>query len=66
MRRIYPTSPQINRPPLPVRRYIHDLETRSDPAGDLRRLAEAEMLVASLAATVKALEQQLSKAPTTA
>lgn len=35
----YPTPAYINALPFPLRRYIHDLETRCDPAGDVRALA---------------------------
>ncbi len=43
MRRLWPaywrpTPRCVNALPDPVRRYIHDLETRCDPAGDLREL----------------------------
>jgi hypothetical protein len=31
---------RINRLPLWARRYIHELETRADPSGDIRDLAE--------------------------
>ncbi len=34
-----PTSANINALPDPLRRYIHDLETRCDPAGDIAALA---------------------------
>ena len=33
-----PTSEQINSLPEPLRKYIHDLETRCDPAGEVRQL----------------------------
>jgi hypothetical protein len=31
---------RINRLPVWVRRYIHDLETRADPYGDIQELAD--------------------------
>lgn len=34
----YPRPEEINDLPEHIRWYIHDLETRCDPAGDLRRL----------------------------
>lgn len=37
-----PTAAAINALPAPLRRYIHDLETRCDPAGDVQRLALAQ------------------------
>lgn len=33
-----PTTEEINALPDPVRRYIHDLETRCDPSGDVRTI----------------------------
>ena len=33
-----PTNENINALPEPLRRYIHDLETVCDPAGDVREL----------------------------
>ncbi len=33
-----PDARHINALPDPVRKYIHDLETRCDPAGDIREL----------------------------
>lgn len=33
-----PTAEHINALPEPLRAYIHDLETRCDPSGDVRRL----------------------------
>jgi len=54
--RFVPDGAHINALPEPLRRWVHDLETRSDPAGDLRalRLAEDEnrMLRAKLATHV--------------
>lgn len=42
--RRHPTAAEINALPANLRSYIHDLETRADPAGDVRRgrLAEDE------------------------
>jgi hypothetical protein len=43
-----PTPANINALPKPLRRYIHELETVTDPAGDVRKLfrlkAENKML----------------------
>lgn len=43
-----PTAENINALPEPVRRYIHDLETNADPAGNLQRLAHLEQENAAL------------------
>lgn len=45
-----PTAENINKLPEKVRVYIHDLETRSDPAGDLQQLFEAKAQIEGLAA----------------
>ena len=37
-----PTADNINRLPDPLRRYVHDLITRCDPAGDVQRIAVLE------------------------
>lgn len=53
------TSDEINALPERVRRYIHDLETRCDPAGDVAALAAARENAAALArelADVKTLD----------
>ena len=34
-----PSAANINRLPGPIRRYIHDIETRCDPAGDIQTIA---------------------------
>lgn len=34
-----PSSDNLNALPEPLRKYVHDLETRCDPAGDVARLA---------------------------
>ena len=34
-----PTDDNINALPAPLRRYIHDIETKCDPAGDIRTIA---------------------------
>jgi hypothetical protein len=51
-----PTAENINALPAPVRRYIHDLETVCDPAGDIRALACARENTAALAERVRELE----------
>ena len=54
-----PTSENINTLPGPIRAYVHDLETRCDPAGDVAALACARDNVAALAARVRELEGQV-------
>jgi hypothetical protein len=49
-----PDAAHINALPEPIRRYIHDLETRCDPAGDIRALTIARD-------TIKALEMKLAE-----
>ena len=49
-----PTAANINRLPYPVRAFIHDLETRCDPAGDVRALIVARD-------TARALEVELAR-----
>lgn len=43
-----PTPESINALPEPIRAYIHDLETRADPAGDVRARILAEDTVRAL------------------
>lgn len=47
----------INALPIPLRKYIHDLKTRSDPAGDVQSIA-------ILKENVKALEAKLERGRT--
>lgn len=41
---VAPSAATINALPEPLRSWVHDLETRCDPAGDLRRLRELEAI----------------------
>ena len=50
-----PTPENINALPAPVRQYIHDLETRCDPAGDVRTIA---MLQENVQALIHLLEER--------
>lgn len=52
------TAEAINALPDPIRHYIHDLETRSDPAGDIRRIYELEQAVKGLEAMVISLRKE--------
>jgi RecG-like helicase len=47
---------EINTLPLRVREFIHDLEARADPAGDVRRAIVAEETAAALAARIEEME----------
>jgi hypothetical protein len=42
--------------PGPIRRYIHDLSTRADPAGDVAEIACLKETVAALGARIRELE----------
>lgn len=44
------TAEAENLLPKPIRRRIHDLATRVDPAGDLQQIAELKMMVRALEA----------------
>jgi hypothetical protein len=52
------TAENINKLPDPVRRYIHDLETRCDPAGELRILVLCQDTVRQLAARLAEVERE--------
>ena len=45
-----PTSENVSALPAPVRQYIHDIETRCDPAGEVRQRAALQESVAGLSA----------------
>lgn len=49
---------EINALPERVRSFIHDLEARADPAGDVRRAHVAEENAAALAVEVERLQQE--------
>jgi hypothetical protein len=53
-----PDAKHINGLPQPVRQYIHDLETRADPAGDVAELACLRETVAALEIRVEELEAE--------
>jgi hypothetical protein len=46
--RWFPDAAHINALPEPIRRYIHDIETRCDPAGDIQTIACLRENVAAL------------------
>lgn len=53
-----PTPENVNALPGPVRRYVHDLETRCDPSGDVQTIASLREQVAGLTARVRELEAE--------
>jgi hypothetical protein len=55
-----PDAEHINALPEPLRAYVFDLETRVDPAGDLRARRVAEDTVRALEARVQELEAELA------
>jgi hypothetical protein len=56
MDKFVPDPEHINALPGPLRRYIHDLETRADPAGDVAQIAILRETVAALEARIRELE----------
>jgi len=51
------TAQEVNSLPEKLRRYIHDLATRSDPAGDIRTIASLTDQRDALVRRVKELEK---------
>jgi hypothetical protein len=51
-----PDPDHINALPGPLRKYIHDLETRADPAGDVAEIALLKEDLAALWARIRELE----------
>lgn len=49
-----PSAVNVNALPEPIRRYVHDLETRCDPAGDVRELTIARDTIRQLDAALAA------------
>jgi hypothetical protein len=62
MDKFIPDADHINALPGPLRRYIHDLETRADPAGDVAEIALLKENNAALWARVRELEAQVPPA----
>jgi hypothetical protein len=56
-----PTTENINALSEPLRNYIHDLETRTDPAGDLREIAslkeQRDALIVKVCELIAELEE---------
>jgi len=59
MDQFVPDADHINALPGPLRRYIHDLETRADPAGDVAEIAMLKENNAALWRRVQELESQV-------
>jgi hypothetical protein len=59
MDRFIPHADHINALPGPLRRYVHDLETRADPAGDVAEIALLKENNAALWARIRELEAQM-------
>jgi hypothetical protein len=59
MDKFIPEADHINALPGPLRKYIHDLETRADPAGDVAEIALLKENNAALWARVHELESQV-------
>ena len=55
-----PTAENINALPAGIRRYVHDLETRCDPAGDVQTMALQADTIRGLHAKVRELEAELA------
>jgi hypothetical protein len=56
-----PTSANINALPNPVRSYTHRLETRADPAGEIRELILARDYIRQLEAKVSELKEEVAR-----
>ena len=55
-----PTVANVNALPEGLRRYVHDLETRCDPAGDVQTMALQADTIRGLHAKVRELEAELA------
>jgi hypothetical protein len=56
-----PDPEHINALPEPIRQYIHDLETRADPAGDVAQMAFLKDTVDALLIEMRELEKELER-----
>jgi hypothetical protein len=54
--RFHPDPEHNNALPGPMRRYIHDLTTQADPAGDVAQIACLKETVAALEVRIRELE----------
>ena len=57
-----PTAENVNALPEGIRRYVHDLETRYDPAHDVQRMARQADTIRALHAKVEELKAELASA----
>jgi hypothetical protein len=55
-----PTAENVNALPEGVRRYVHDLEQRCDPAHDIQKMAVQAGTICALDAKVRELEAELA------
>src|SRR5262245_40197441 len=55
-----PTAENVNALPEGIRRYVHDLETRCDPAGDVQKMALQADTICGLEAEVRELEAEFA------
>ena len=55
-----PTAENVNALPEGIRRYVHDLETRCDPAHDVQKMALQADTIRGLDAKVRELEAELA------
>jgi len=55
-----PTAENVNALPEGIRRYVHDLETRGDPAHDVQKMALQADTIRRLDARVRELEAELA------
>src|SRR5215510_5178020 len=55
-----PTAENVNALPEGIRRYVHDLETRCDPAHDVQKMALQADTIRGLDAKVRELEGELA------
>jgi hypothetical protein len=51
-----PTAENVNALPAPLRRFIHDLETKCDPSGDVRTIWSQREQIDGLVKRVRELE----------
>src|SRR5215470_5092043 len=56
-----PTAENVNALPEGIRRYVHDLETRCDPAGDVQKMALQADTIRGLDAKVRELKAELAE-----
>src|SRR5215467_10840684 len=55
-----PTTENVNALPEGIRRYVHDLETRCDPAHDVQKMALQADTIRGLDAKIRALKTELA------